>query len=386
MSRSMRQAGARIACWLPLLLASSCRPAAESQGPAPEVMTTKTGAAMVLVPAGTFVMGSDAGKPEEAPAHQVGLDAFWIDRTEVTQQQYGALVLANPSHFQSPARPAEQISWADAARYCNERSRDEGLEPCYDEETAECNFAASGYRLPTEAEWEYACLAGMSADGPSAADARALKQRAWYADNSSKKTQPVAGRKPNDWGLHDMLGNVAEWCNDMYRADYYAQSPGQNPQGPGDGGEVRSARRRLELERGELPADGTRRGGSRFSGRMLCARRDRFPLRAPRESGVGQARATGCEPSGCRGVDPRCDVLSDVDLCPVFRRRLRGVCGRQGHPACACRGCWPLLTSSMAGSAPCTSCGSCWPRSSITWPYSECPKADARAAGSWSAW
>ena len=199
------------------------------------VVTTKTGAEMVLIPAGRFRMGNPDGKPDEAPAHEVSIDAFWMDRTEVTQEQYGKLVLGNPSHFKGPDRPVEQVSWAAAAKYCNERSRDEGLEPCYDEQSARCSFQADGYRLPTEAEWEYACRAGSEADYCFGSDVRRLKDYAWHAANASKKTQPVAVRKPNAWGLFDVHGNVAEWCNDVYAPDYYRQSPAQNPPGPSEG-------------------------------------------------------------------------------------------------------------------------------------------------------
>jgi formylglycine-generating enzyme required for sulfatase activity len=190
---------------------------------------------MVLLPGGTFLMGSADGKADEAPAHEVFVGAFLIDRTEVTQEQYGKLVLGNPSHFKGPDRPVEQIAWADAALYCNLRSRAEGLEPCYDEATARCNFQAGGYRLPTEAEWEYACRAGSAAEHPFGPDPRDLKQHAWYAENAGKKTQPVAQKKPNAWGLCDMQGNVAEWCNDVYDAGYYRSSPAANPRGPDDG-------------------------------------------------------------------------------------------------------------------------------------------------------
>lgn len=227
-----------------------------------EIVKTQTGAEMVLLPAGSFVMGSADGEPEEAPPHEVSLDAFWIDRTEVTQQQYGKLVLGNPSHFKGPDRPVEQVSWADAALYCNARSRSEGLEPCYDEESAKCNFQADGYRLPTEAEWEYACRAGAATAYAFGADPQQLGQHAWFADNASKKTQPVARKKPNAWGLYDMHGNVAEWCNDVYEAGYYRQSPAANPPGPADGDKYvlrggawnsRPARCRAAARAGENP-------------------------------------------------------------------------------------------------------------------------------------
>jgi acetoin utilization deacetylase AcuC-like enzyme/formylglycine-generating enzyme required for sulfatase activity len=220
-----------------LLLAASCRPADEPARvvEAPKGIVTKTGAEMVLIPAGRFRMGSVAGKPDEAPVHEVAIEAFLMDRTEVTQEQYAKLVVGNPSHFKAPDRPVEQVSWADAALYCNFRSRDEGLEPCYDEKTTKCNFRASGYRLPTEAEWEYACRAGSDEAFGFGADERQLKQFAWYAENSSKKTQSVAQKKPNAWGLFDMHGNVAEWCNDVYEPGYYGASPAENPTGPADG-------------------------------------------------------------------------------------------------------------------------------------------------------
>jgi len=205
------------------------------RNPGYEIVKTKTGAEMVRIPAGSFTMGSADGEPDEAPPHEVTVDAFWMDRTEVTQEQYGRLVLGNPSHFKGSDRPVEQVSWADAALYCNERSRSAGLEPCYDEETAKCNLQANGYRLPTEAEWEYACRAGAATPYAFGADAHQLGQHAWFADNANKKTQPVARKRPNAWGLYDMHGNVAEWCNDVYEAEYYRQSPPQNPPGPEDG-------------------------------------------------------------------------------------------------------------------------------------------------------
>jgi len=224
-------------CVAGLLGIASCRRAEEPAPVAesPQGIATKTGAEMVLVPAGRFRMGSTAGKPDEAPVHEVAVDTFLMDRTEVTQEQYARLAVANPSHFKAPDRPVEQVSWADAALYCNLRSRDEGLDPCYDEKTTRCNFRANGYRLPTEAEWEYACRAGSDEAYSFGIDERQLKQFAWYAENSSKKTQPVAHKKPNAWGLFDMHGNVAEWCNDVYEPDYYRASPADNPTGPADG-------------------------------------------------------------------------------------------------------------------------------------------------------
>ena len=112
---------------------------------------------------------------------------------------------------------------------------EEGLDPCYDEETGECNFAANGYRLPTEAEWEYACRAGTTGDYSFGPDNRQLSQYAWFADNANKQTHPVGQKKPNAWGLYDMYGNVAEWCNDVYEKGYYKDGPRATPAAPQDG-------------------------------------------------------------------------------------------------------------------------------------------------------
>jgi formylglycine-generating enzyme required for sulfatase activity len=204
---------------LPCLGLACRRP--DGAGPetaAPQVVTSKSGIEMALIPAGRFKMGSD--KADESPVREIELTAFLMDRYEMTQANYAKLVPINGSHFKGPDRPVEMISWGDAAIYCNKRSREEGLEPCYNEETGECNFAANGYRLPTEAEWEYACRAGATADYGFGSDKRQLSQYAWFADNAEKQTHPVGQKKANAWGLYDMHGNVAEWCNDVFAKGY----------------------------------------------------------------------------------------------------------------------------------------------------------------------
>ncbi len=223
-------------CLLVAMVLPGCR-RDEQTVPMPEVVVTKSGIEMVVIPGGSFEMGSKSTSPDEMPVHKVSISPFWMDRYEVVQEEFRKYQLPDPSHFKGAKQPLEQINWTDAALYCNDRSRAEGLEPCYDEKTWECNFAASGYRLPTEAEWEYACRAGNSTQYSFGNGPGALKDYAWYTQNSTGTTHPVGQKKPNAWGLYDMHGNVAEWCNDRYSETYYQQSPGSDPRGPTEGKE-----------------------------------------------------------------------------------------------------------------------------------------------------
>jgi len=209
----------------------------EQAVPTPEVVVTKSGIEMIVIPGGSFEMGSKGTAPDEMPVHKVSISPFWMDHYEVVQEEFRKYQLPDPSHFKGAKQPLDQINWTDAALYCNERSRAEGLEPCYDEKTWECNFIAGGYRLPTEAEWEYACRAGSGSQYSFGNSAGALKDHAWYTQNSSGTTHPVGQKKPNVWGLYDMHGNVAEWCNDRYSETYYQQSPDGDPRGPAEGKE-----------------------------------------------------------------------------------------------------------------------------------------------------
>ena len=190
---------------------------------------------MVVIPGGTFTMGRETGEADELPRHAVSLSPFAIDKYEVTQDQFSALELPDPSHFKDPRRPVEQLRWSDAAEFCNFRSLEEGLEPCYDELTYECNFEASGYRLPTEAEWEYAARAGSESDYSFGSSQEPIAGYACYSGNSRKKSALVGKKKPNGWGLHDMQGNVLEWCHDVYSDSYYEASPTQDPRGATEG-------------------------------------------------------------------------------------------------------------------------------------------------------
>jgi formylglycine-generating enzyme required for sulfatase activity len=217
------------------------QPGAAAPAPAgPERMTTKTGAEMVLLPAGEFTMGDPAGEDDEKPAHQVRLAKFWIDTTEVTQASFERLMGKNPARWTGPERPVERVTWYAAIQYCNMRSMREGLKPCYDAASGKCDFTADGYRLPTEAEWEYACRAGTATPWSCGADASQLAKAAWTKENAGKGTHPVKQKQPNAWGLCDMHGNVAEWCHDFY-GEKYPAGAADGPHGP-DSGEQRVLR------------------------------------------------------------------------------------------------------------------------------------------------
>ena len=204
----------------------------QDAGGSPIVIIETAHGSMVKVPGGQFSMGRKNGKDDEKPVHSVRISPFLIDCCEVTQEDFLKLKKKDPSHFKSPNRPVEQISWADAALYCNRRSIAEGFKPCYNEESGACDFNANGYRLPTEAEWEYACRAGGTGDYCFGDNPRALNEYSWFDENANGKTHEVGQKKPNAWNIQDMHGNVTEWCNDVYADDYYANSIVDDPKGP----------------------------------------------------------------------------------------------------------------------------------------------------------
>jgi formylglycine-generating enzyme required for sulfatase activity len=174
------------------------------------------GIEFVRIPAGEFDMGSESGYPHERPVHRVRISkAFEMDKYPVTQGQWEAVMGSNPSSFKGADRPVEQVSWNAVQVFLRK-----------------LNAKGDGYRyrLPTEAEWEYAARAGTTGEYPGDLDAMA-----WHNENSQWETHPVGQKEPNAWGLYDMLGNVWEWCQDWYRLDYYGVSPGIDPPGPASG-------------------------------------------------------------------------------------------------------------------------------------------------------
>jgi sulfatase modifying factor 1 len=194
---------------------------------------------MVFVKGGTFIMGADDNETDEKPIHDVTLDSFYMGKYEVTQKEWNAVMGNNPSFFNGANNPVEKVDWYDAIAYCNRRSKMEKLTPCYSGsgDNITCNFDAEGYRLPTEAEWEYACRGGSQTGNFTYSGSDNIDDVAWYEGNSGGKPHPVGQKKPNELGIHDMSGNIWEWCWEWYDANYYKNSPSTNPRGPESGKE-----------------------------------------------------------------------------------------------------------------------------------------------------
>ena len=188
---------------------------------------------MVLIPGGMFRMGNihGSGLNNEESVHTVTLSSFQMSMYEVTQGQYKLIMGTNRSSYnKGDDHPVENVSWFNVVRFCNRLSDRAGLESCYNEETWECDFTKKGFRLPTEAEWEYACIAGTTTiyyTGNSESD---LTRSGWYKGNSDRKTHKVGQKAPNNWDLYDMHGNVWEWCNDWF--GYYSSDSQNDPVGP----------------------------------------------------------------------------------------------------------------------------------------------------------
>ncbi|NUN15246.1 MAG: formylglycine-generating enzyme family protein [Myxococcales bacterium] len=200
----------------------------------------------ILLPGGVFQMGSadDDGTAyaDEKPQHPVELSPFWIMTTPVTQGLWAEVMRERRGWPENQdSNPVNNVDWVDAARFCNALSLRVGLDPVYDiDDNGKVDWqrGKSGFSLPTEAQWEYACRAGTTTPwffGPNP-DPTLLSQYAWWKKNSKDQTQPVATRNPNPWGLYDMLGNVDEWCWDWFGSYVRSsEAPVVDPAGGQDG-------------------------------------------------------------------------------------------------------------------------------------------------------
>ena len=234
-----------------------------------EFVDAKTGIAFVRIPAGEFQMGdedwdgleADPPRPDHAgflpgqvPGDQRGVRA--VSGSDDGTSRAGQW---NDRRFNQPRQPVVGVSWDDAQAFCQ----------------------WAGCRLPTEAEWEYACRAGTTTAFSFGDDEKMLAEFAWYDKNSNKQTQPVGSKKPNPWGLYDMHGNVWEWCQDWFDDDYYRDSPQDDPPGAAKGKVPKDWQSDLAKGLGQSP---------RASRRELAGRRRQLPLRLPLRVRPGQAR------------------------------------------------------------------------------------------------
>ena len=256
------------------------------QSKATKVIKNQIGMEFVSDPPGSFMMGSDHGLSDEQPLHQVTISKpFLIGRYEVTQGEWKTVMGREPVNFKGTSFPVQFITWTDIQAFL-----------------ARLNQRGDSYvyRLPTEAEWEYACRAGTNGNY-----ADELEWLSWYANNSNQKVHPVGHLHPNAWGIYDMHGNVSEYCQDWYDANYYTQSPSVDPTGPANGtqkvlrggsffdsGSTLGGDRHVEIALGSSEPGGG--GGRSVGGLRLSHRRDRevvcADLNQARDSDLSSAR------------------------------------------------------------------------------------------------
>lgn len=178
---------------------------------------------MMALPGGQFRMGSpdsdDMAFDNEKPQHPVTVAGFQIAVTPVTEGLYREVMAQEPPPDERQRMPVTDVSWYDAIQFCNALSERESYQPCYRQIRGQwvCDWHADGHRLPTEAEWEYACRAGTTTRYSFGDDPNMLDQYAWFAGNSENRLHEVRRQAPNSWGLYDMHGNVFEWCWDEYQ-------------------------------------------------------------------------------------------------------------------------------------------------------------------------
>lgn len=203
----------------------SCFIVLSQAGASEKAYTNSLGMEFVLIPSGSFMMGADPNfedaSSDETPRHRVTISkAFYLGKFEVTQSQWVAVMGHNPSKFKGRSNPVDTVSWDDARSFVRKLNQMEGTDK---------------YRLPTEAEWEYAARAGTESTYSFGDDASDLGRYAWFDNNSGEKTHPVGQKGANAWRLHDMHGNVWEWVQDRYGENYYSQGRSTDPQGPSSG-------------------------------------------------------------------------------------------------------------------------------------------------------